>query len=165
MPPNSPVDTEVTVEIAETTETINELVEVQILKIIEQAIVLQEREQLIDILIFYESIVYLVTSSVSNIVGASDISENSRVVLMYFFLSISILFSCFGIFIKYVKSHHNKDINSYREILKELGDKYGEDAWQAIERGRMKLPASVIVSGFFKGIEPSKGSRSEDVFE
>lgn len=133
-------------------EVVIDLVKHQILGIIKQAIKLQKRKELIDKLIFYESIVYLITSSVSNIVGASDIEESSRIIVMYGFLALGILFSCFALFIKWLKTRHSKDINSYRDILKELVGRYGEDAWVAIERGRMELPPEVIAAGFFRGI-------------
>ena len=133
-------------------EVVISKVETQINNIITQAIFLQNREILIDKLIFYESIVYLISSSMSNTIGASKIDSNIRMVIMYIFLGLNIIFSCFGLYIKWLKSRHMKDINSYRDVLKELVMSYGQDAWLAIENSRMGLPPEVLAQGFFHGI-------------
>lgn len=133
-------------------EVVVSKVEKQIDNIIHQAIILQKNELIIDKLIFYESIVYLVSSSISNTIGASSIDEFARIVIMYIFLGMNILFSCFGLYIKWLKSKHIKDINSYRDVLKELIIRYEQDAWLAIENSRMELPPEVLAHGFFRGI-------------
>lgn len=127
-------------------------VETQIQGVIKQAIFLQKRQFLIERIVISESIIFLVVNSMSSLIGASDVKPTIRIAFMYFFFAAGVIFSCLGLVVKWLKSKQDKDIDSYRNILKDLVELYDQDAWYAIERERMDLPSSVLAGGFFRGI-------------
>ena len=127
-------------------------VEEQIRGIIGQALFLQKRGLLIERIVFSESITFLVVNSVSNLIGAAKMDDSTKIIFMYIFFSLGIVFSCIGLFVKWLKSRQDRDIDNYRNILKELVHHYEQDAWFAVERERMSLPPEVLSQGFFRGI-------------
>ncbi len=126
------------------------LVNEQIKGVIGKAIFLQRRQAFIEKMIILESILYLISNSISNLVGTSD--TESRVPIMYFFFSLGVVFACLGLAIKWLKSRQEKEIDSYRTILCDMIELYDQDAWLTIERERMLLPSHVLAYGFFRGI-------------
>jgi hypothetical protein len=129
------------------------LVEGQIQGVIKQALFLQKRGLLIERIVFAESVIYLVFSSVSSLIGASDIDASIRAIFMYIFFALGVCFSCVGLFIKWLKGRQDHDIDAYRNILIELVTNYKQDAFLSIEKNRLQLPPEVLAQGFFRGIK------------
>lgn len=155
-PESTPSELDVARLPTEQYEAIIKLVEEQIKKVVEQALFLQSRGCLIERIVFIESIVYLITTSVSTLLGAADISQSVKKVAMYVFFAMGVIFSCFGLWIKHLKQKQDKDIDAYRAVLLDLIHHYEQDAWLAIERERMALPAHVSAKGFFRGLSNYK---------
>lgn len=127
-----------------------DLVNKQINGVIGKAIFLQRRQAFIEKMIILESVLYLISNSVSTLVGTTE--SSARVEIMYFFFSLGIIFACLGLAIKWLKSKQEREIESYRTILCDMIELYDQDAWLTIERERMMLPSHVLAYGFFRGI-------------
>lgn len=141
-------------------EIVMQVVEQQIKSIITAAIGLQSRSQIIEKIVLFESAVWMIVNSITTQIGNSVKDELTRQMFMYVFFGIGIILSVIGLLIKWLKQKQDRDIDSYRNLLKELVDLYEQDAWFAIERERMKLPSDVLAHGFFRGLTKKSGSSS-----
>lgn len=130
-------------------------VEQQITRTINKSIILQERKEIIDKLILSESILFLSTNSVSSLLGTQNQVESSLNGGLYCLFAFGIIIGCFSLVLKWVNTKQEKSIENYRTSIKEILEKYGQDAWFMLEKKRMGLPATVLASGFFRGLDDS----------
>jgi hypothetical protein len=121
-------------------------VRLQIADTINNALNLQCLSSFIDILLFTESIIYLIATS-----AQSWLRSDSYVVAISFF-SISVFLACLSMITKWLQSRLKRDVIAYRNILLELIAIYGKDALEEVERLRLALPSKVLALGFFRGI-------------
>jgi hypothetical protein len=127
-------------------------VDTQIDQTIKQSITLQNRKEIIEKLILAESILFLSINTISSLLGATD-TASSRSTALYFMFVIGLVSGTMSLIIKWVKTRQEKIIENYRTSIKEIVSKYGEDAWFILEKKRMDLPAEVLASGFFRGLD------------
>lgn len=129
-------------------------VKLQIADIIDNAIYLQCLSAWIDKLLFFESVIYLVSTSTQ-----SWLQSDSRIVAIIFFV-ISVILSCLSMLTKYLQIRLKRDVDSYRSLLTELIATYGKDALEEAERLRLALPSEVLAMGFWRGITTATKNNS-----
>ena len=124
----------------------------QIDRTVQQAVHLQNVQDMLEKLIFIESILFVVVNSVSTRIGAADIDEHDKKIFLNVMFGVGIVLSFLGMFIKWTKTRHEKTIEAYRGSVKEIVGKYGKEVLNAVEASRMKLPSKVFSTGFFRGL-------------
>jgi hypothetical protein len=130
----------------------------QLAATIKQSIYLQSRKNLLERLILYESLAFLVINSASTLIGTSGVGDSEKNISLYVTFGFGLFTGCTSILVKWLKNKHETDIENYRTSVKEIVAKYGQDAYFILEKRRLSLPAEVLASGFFRGIEEAKGN-------
>ena len=139
-------------------ENLMQIIDEQIKKTIGKAMDLQRRQELVDKILIMESVWFLIMNSTSTRLGTAELDDYTRAIILNILFGVGIISSCASMAIKWLRARHEKEIDGYRAILKEIVTRYGQDAWLAIERERMALPAKILAAGFFRGLdnEPAK---------
>lgn len=127
-------------------------VDKQMAKTIAKSILLQKRKAFMEKLILIESLAFIVFNSTSTMLGTSQLEAEVKVPLLYVNFTLGLATGLSSILIKWLKKKHETDIENYRSSVKEIVNKYGNDAFYIMERRRLSLPADVLAAGFFRGI-------------
>ena len=116
---------------------------------ISKSVQLHHRQKIITYLLLGESIVFLVINSFGTLTGISKIDEGSKIALLYVVFALGVIASSASMLIKWLQSRQTTSIEGYRNTLKGLVDKFGEDASYVIIKRRLSLDADVLAHGFF----------------
>ena len=128
-------------------------VERQITDTISKAVFLHNRQVILERLILTESILFMFLNSFSAIIGTSHaLDPDARDVLLYTSLTLGFIAGSMSIVIKYIKNKQEAEIEGYRTVIRDIAERYEQEAVYAIERRRLSLPSEVLKMGLFRSL-------------
>ena len=128
-------------------------VERQIGDTISKAVRLHKRQAILEKLILIESVLFMFLNSFSSIVGTSHtLDPDAKDVILYTSLTLGFCAGSISIAIKWMNNKQEVEIEGYRTVLRDICERYEQEAVYVIERRRLSLPSEVLKMGLFRNL-------------